>query len=134
MKDSLFSCATRTSERISKNPLVEESITFNRVNPAWDRFPTPLSLICPVCLQTNMAYRGNFSKHPIAPETGSLTYTRTRFAQYSDLTVQTKSDYSASLPFQRCPCASQAIGSLRGHPSISYIWLNSLTFNRITIL
>ena len=44
VKDRLLSCATRTSERISKNPLVEESITFNRVNPAWDRFPTPLSV------------------------------------------------------------------------------------------
>ena len=134
MKDSLFSCATRTLERISKNPLVEESITFNRVNPVWDRFPTPLSVICPVRLQTNIAYRDNFSKHPIAPETGSPTCMRTRFVQYSDLKLQTKSDYSASLPFQRCPCASQAIESLRGHPSISYIWLNSLTFNHITIL
>ena len=45
VKDRLFSCATRTLERISKNPLAEESITFNRVNPAWDRFPTPLSVI-----------------------------------------------------------------------------------------
>ena len=40
MKDRLLSCATRTLERISKNPLVEESISFNRVNPEWDRFPT----------------------------------------------------------------------------------------------
>ena len=69
----------------SKNPLVEESITFNRVNPAWDRFPTQLSVIRPVSLQTNMTYRGNFSKHPIAPETGSPAYTRTRLAQSSDL-------------------------------------------------
>ena len=45
VKDRLLSCATRTSERIYKNPLVEESITFRRVNPAWDRFPTPLSVI-----------------------------------------------------------------------------------------
>ena len=50
VKDRLLSCATRTSERISKNPLVEESISFNRVNPAWDRFPTPLSVIRPVTL------------------------------------------------------------------------------------
>ena len=50
VKDRLLSCATRTSERISKNPLVEESITFNRVNPAWDRFPTPPSVIHPVSL------------------------------------------------------------------------------------
>ena len=45
-----LSCATRTLERISKNPLAEESITFNRVNHAWDRFPTPLSVIRPVSL------------------------------------------------------------------------------------
>ena len=32
VKDRLLSCATRTSERISKNHLVEESITFNWVN------------------------------------------------------------------------------------------------------
>ena len=50
VKDRLLSCATRTSESISKDPLVEESITFNRVNPAWDRFPTPLSVIHPVSL------------------------------------------------------------------------------------
>ena len=45
VKDKLLSCATRTLERISKNPLIEESITFNRVNPEWDHFPTPLSVI-----------------------------------------------------------------------------------------
>ena len=45
-----LSCATKTLERISKNPLAEESITFNRVNPAWDRFPTPFSVIRPVSL------------------------------------------------------------------------------------
>ena len=45
VKDRLLSCATRTLERISKNPLVEESISFNRVNPEWDCFPTPLSTI-----------------------------------------------------------------------------------------
>ena len=38
VKHRLLSCATRTLERISKNPLVEESITFNRVNPAWASF------------------------------------------------------------------------------------------------
>ena len=45
VKDGLLFCATRTLERISKNPLVEESITFNRVNPTWDHFPTLLSVI-----------------------------------------------------------------------------------------
>ena len=48
VKDRLLSCATRTLERISKNPLVEESISSHRVNPEWDRFPTPLSMIHPV--------------------------------------------------------------------------------------
>ena len=45
VKDRLLSCATRTMERIYKNSLVEESITFNRVNSAWDRFPTLLYVI-----------------------------------------------------------------------------------------
>ena len=85
VKNRHLSCATRTLERISKNPLVEESITFNRVNPAWNRFPTPLSVIHPVSFQTNMSYRGNFSKHPITPETGSPAYTRTRLEQSSNL-------------------------------------------------
>ena len=59
VKDRLLSCATTTLERISKNPLVEEeSITFNKVNPAWDRFPTLLSVIHPVSLKTNITYRG----------------------------------------------------------------------------
>ena len=50
MKDRLLSRATRTLERISENPLVEESVSSNKVNPAWDRFPTPLSIIRPVSL------------------------------------------------------------------------------------
>ena len=50
VKDRLLSCATRTLERISKNPLVEESISMHRVNPEWDRFPTPLSMIRPESL------------------------------------------------------------------------------------
>ena len=50
VKDRLLSCATRTLERIPKNPLVEESITFNRISPAWDRFPTPLFVVRPVSL------------------------------------------------------------------------------------
>ena len=132
VKDRLLSCATRTLERISKNPLVEESITFNRVNPAWDRFPTPLSVIHPVSLWTNMTYRGNFSKHPVAPETGSLAYTRTRLTQSSDLELKPT---QATLPV----CLSwdalgvpQAVGSKRGHPSTSYSWSLSLTVSPIT--
>ena len=34
VRDRLLSCATRILERISKSPLVEESMTFNRVNRA----------------------------------------------------------------------------------------------------
>ena len=102
VKDRLLSCATSTLERISKNPLVEESITFNRVNPAWDRFPTPLSVIRPVSLQTNMTYRGKGPEHPIAPETGSPAYTRTRLAQSSDLELKANTCYSESLTFLGC--------------------------------
>ena len=50
VKDRLLSCATRTLEIISENLLVEESISSNSVNLAWDRFPTPLSIIRPVSL------------------------------------------------------------------------------------
>ena len=50
IKDRLLSHATRTLERITANPLVKESISSSTVNPAWDRFPTPLSVIRPVSL------------------------------------------------------------------------------------
>ena len=39
VKDRLLSCAARTLERISKNPLVEESIIFNRVTLLGIVFP-----------------------------------------------------------------------------------------------
>ena len=48
VKDRLLSCATKSLDRIMQNPLVEESISSNRLNPAWDRFPTPLSVVRPV--------------------------------------------------------------------------------------
>ena len=47
VKDRLLSCATTSLDRIAQNPLVEESISRNRLNPAWDRFPTPLSVVRP---------------------------------------------------------------------------------------
>ena len=50
VKDRLLSHVTRTLERITVNPLVEESISSSIVNPAWDHFPSPLSVICPVSL------------------------------------------------------------------------------------
>ena len=50
VKHRLLSRATRTLERISENPLVEESISSNKVNTEWDRFPTLLLIIGPVSL------------------------------------------------------------------------------------
>ena len=47
VKDRLLSCATKSLDRIAQNPLVGESISRNRLNPAWDRFPTPLSVVRP---------------------------------------------------------------------------------------
>ena len=47
VKDRLLSCATKSLDRIAQNPPVEASILSNRLNPAWDRFPTPLSVIRP---------------------------------------------------------------------------------------
>ena len=47
VKDRLLACATKTLDRIAQNPLVEESISSNRLNPAWDRFRTPLSVVRP---------------------------------------------------------------------------------------
>ena len=48
VKDRLLSCATKSLDRIAQNPLVRESISSNRLNPAWDRFTTPLSVVRPV--------------------------------------------------------------------------------------
>ena len=47
VKDRLLSCTTKSLDRIAQNRLVEESISSNRLNPAWDRFPMPLSLVRP---------------------------------------------------------------------------------------
>ena len=47
VKDRLLSCATKSLDRIAQNPLVEASISSNRLNPAWDSFPTPLSVVRP---------------------------------------------------------------------------------------
>ena len=48
VKDRLLSCATKFPYGIAQNPLVEESISSDRLNPAWDRFPTPSSVVRPV--------------------------------------------------------------------------------------
>ena len=42
VKDRLLSCAAKSLDRIAQNPLVKASISSNRLNPAWDRFSTPL--------------------------------------------------------------------------------------------
>ena len=35
VKDGLLSCATKSLDRIAQNPLVEKSISHNRLNSAW---------------------------------------------------------------------------------------------------
>ena len=89
VKDRLLSRATRTLERISENPLVEESISSNKVNPAWDRFPTLLSIIRPVSLSISMAYKDNSSKHPCAPKKEVRSITG-KFGTVSGLNNPTK--------------------------------------------
>ena len=54
VKDRLLSCASKTQDRIAQNPPVEESISSNRINPCWDRFLTPLSVICPRVMQVSI--------------------------------------------------------------------------------
>ena len=50
VKDRFLSYASKSLDRIAQNPLVEETISSNRLNPALDRFPTPLSVVRPVSL------------------------------------------------------------------------------------
>ena len=50
VNDRLLSCASKCLNRIAQNLLVEEAICSNRHNPAWDHFPTPLSVVRPVSL------------------------------------------------------------------------------------
>ena len=50
MKDRLLYCASQSLDGIAQNPLVEKAISSNRLNPAWDRFPMPLSVVSPVSL------------------------------------------------------------------------------------
>ena len=50
VKYRLLSCASQSLDRTAESPLVEEAISPNRLNPAWDRFPTPLSVVHPVSL------------------------------------------------------------------------------------
>ena len=62
VKDRLLSCATKSLDRIAQNPLDEESISSKRLNPAWDHFPTPLSVVRPVSPQINVIYWGALPK------------------------------------------------------------------------
>ena len=79
-----------------------------------------------------MTYRGNFSKHPIAPETGSPAYKRTRLAQSSDLELKPTQATVLVCPSWDALCVPQAVGSKRGHPNTSYIWSLSLTVGPVT--
>ena len=49
LKDRLLSCATKSLDRTAQKLPVEESISSNRVNPAWNGFPTPVLVARPVC-------------------------------------------------------------------------------------
>ena len=50
VKDRLISCGSKSLYGIAQNPLVKGTISSNRLNPGWDRFPTPLSVVRPVSL------------------------------------------------------------------------------------
>ena len=50
MKDRLLSCSSKSQDKIAQNPPVEESISSNWLNLAWDRFSTTLSVVHPVNL------------------------------------------------------------------------------------
>ena len=43
VKDRLLSCATKSLDRIAQSPLAELSTSSNRLNSAWDCYPTPFS-------------------------------------------------------------------------------------------
>ena len=68
----------------------------NRLNPAWDRFPTPLSVVCPVSLLIHATYCGNFLVRLSLLETGSLAYTPTCLVQSLDLEIKANTDYLGS--------------------------------------
>ena len=60
--DRLLSCATKSLDRIAQNPLVRESISSNRLDPAWDRFPTQLPVVRPVSPSNNVICWGDLPK------------------------------------------------------------------------
>ena len=68
VKDHLHTCATKSPDRIAQNPLVEASISSRRLNPPWDRFPTPLSVVRPGSSQYSSGHLFT-STHPLTPLT-----------------------------------------------------------------
>ena len=50
VKNRLLSCASKSLDRITQNPLVEELISSRRLNLGWDHFLMPLSVVRPVSL------------------------------------------------------------------------------------
>ena len=133
VKDRLLSCATRTLERISNNCLVEVSTTFNSVNPAWDHLPINTAFYNPsgqsldyydlqgqLLLTTSCSWNRKYS--PYTDSLGTIFGLR--------IEKPTRTTQLVCLSWD-APCVSQAIGSLRGHPSI---WSISLTLNLIPIL
>ena len=62
VKDRLLSCASKSLDRIAQNLMVEETILSNRLNPAWDCFPTTLSVVRPVSLLFNAICWGDLLK------------------------------------------------------------------------
>ena len=47
VRDRLLTCATKSLDTIAQNLLVEASVSSNKLNPTWDRFPMPLSVVRP---------------------------------------------------------------------------------------
>ena len=64
----------------------------NRLIPAWDHFPMPLSVVSPVSLQINMICWGDLPKCLSLLKTGCIctAYMRTRLAQSLDLELKSQ--------------------------------------------
>ena len=69
VKDRFLSCSSKSLDRIAQNPLAEEAISSNRLNPAWDCFPIPLSVVSPVSFLLNTIYLCDISKRLSLSET-----------------------------------------------------------------
>ena len=97
VKDRLLSCATKSLDRIAQNPLVGESISSNRLNPAWDRFLTPLFVVRPVSPKDKVNCWGDlpkachYLKQAIRPIRGHV------LAQSTDYEIKTTIDCPGNL-------------------------------------